>query len=77
MLRNLTQFKSVINGIENCFQFDINCPVEVAKASLFECLKWIGQIEDQAKAQEQAKKDAEEQKEVINDEPAAEPEPSV
>jgi hypothetical protein len=50
MLKQLTQFKSVINGVENFFHFYVNCPVNVAKEALFECLKWIGQIEDAAKA---------------------------
>lgn len=50
MLKQLTQFKSVIQGIENFFHFDANCPVPVAKEALFECFKWVGQIEDAAKA---------------------------
>jgi hypothetical protein len=54
MQKQLTQFKSVINDIENYFHFDTNCPVDVAKAALFECLKWIGQIEDAAKAAQQS-----------------------
>ncbi len=57
MLKQLTQFKSVINGIENYFHFDCNCPVNIAKEALFEALKWIGQIEDAAKAA-QAEQDA-------------------
>jgi hypothetical protein len=50
MLKNLTQFKSTINGVETLFHFENNCPVNVAKEAVFECLKWIGQLEDQAKA---------------------------
>jgi hypothetical protein len=54
MLKNITQFRSVINGIETFFHFDQNCPLDVAKSALFECLKWIGQVEDNAKAQLEA-----------------------
>lgn len=55
MLKNLTQFKSVIQGIESTFHFDANCPIGIAKEAVFEVLKWIGQIEDQLKANEAAK----------------------
>ena len=50
MLKNLTQFKSVINGIETFFHFDQACPIETAKQALFDCLKWVGQVEDNIKA---------------------------
>ena len=50
MLKQVTQFKSVINNIESLFHFDSGAPISVAKEALFECLKWIGQIEDQARA---------------------------
>jgi len=50
MQKQLTQFKSVIQGIENHFHFDSSCPVNVAKEALLECLKWIHQIEDAAKS---------------------------
>lgn len=66
MQKNFTQFKSVINEFESYFHFDVNCPIEVAKASLLECLKWIGKIEDTVKqAQEQANQvQKDEQKEI-------------
>ena len=62
MMKNVTQFKSIIQGIESNFHFDQGCPLTTAKEALFECLKWIGQIEDQAKAQAEAK--VEEQKKL-------------
>ncbi len=65
MLKNLTQFKSVIQGVESLFHFDANCPVGVAKEALFECLKWVGQIEDQIKAQQEAQQEA--QKENVEE----------
>ncbi len=59
MIKNVTQFKIVINEVECIFSFDANCPINTAKDALFACLKWVGQIEDAAKAQEEAKKSEE------------------
>ena len=70
MLKQITQFKSVINEIENVFQFDANCPLNIAKESLLECLKWIGKVEDEAKAQAEAKKAEEEAKKTEEPEQA-------
>lgn len=61
MLKQITQFKSVINEIETVFHFDANCPVNTAKEALLECLKWLGKIEDDAKAQADANKVQEEE----------------
>lgn len=55
MQKSTTMYKSVIQGIENYFHFDNICSTEIAKMACLDCLKWIGQLEDQAKAQEQAK----------------------
>lgn len=78
MIKQVTQFKSVVEGVENIFHFDANCPTNIAKESLLQCLKWIGQIEDQVKAQQEAQKENQsEQKEVEDGEPAVEPESSV
>ena len=74
MLKNITQFKSIIQGIESNFHFDQDCPVAVAKEALFECLKWLGKIEDQAKLkQEECHSEdlKEEQNEETNDQPSA------
>ena len=74
MQKQLTLFKSVINGIENYFHFDCNCPVPIAKEALLECLKWIGQIEDAAKAaaeiQEKIQESETPTQDVANVEPA-------
>jgi len=69
MNKNLTQFKSTIQGIENYFYFDSNCPIDIAKESLFECLKWIGQIEDAAKSVQQQTEESpkEEDQQVIEE----------
>ncbi len=55
MIKNVTQFKVVINEVESVFHFDANCPTNIAKDALFACLKWIGQIEDAAKPKEEVK----------------------
>lgn len=59
MLTNLTQLKSVIQGIEGCFHCNMNAPTHVVKEMLFQFLKYVGQIEDAAKAQEDAAKEKE------------------
>jgi len=54
MHKAVSHFKSVINGIESNFYFEASCSTVAAKEALFECLKWIGQIEDAGKkAQEE------------------------
>lgn len=51
MQKQITQFKSVVQGIENLFHFESGCSVDIAKQALFDCMKWIGQIEDMQKSQ--------------------------
>lgn len=60
----MTMFKSVINGIESFFHFDNTCTTEIAKLALLDALKWIGQIEDNAKAAQEAQAA---QKQVLNE----------
>jgi hypothetical protein len=50
MPKPMMMFKSVINEVENCFYFDQACSTEVAKLALLDAIKWLGQIEDAAKA---------------------------
>lgn len=62
MNKIISQFRSVIEGVESNFHFDAGCPVATAKEAILECLKWLGQIEDAAKAsQAQAEADKENQ----------------
>jgi hypothetical protein len=83
MIKQTTQFKAVFEGIENNFYFDANCPIPLAKESLLQALKWVGQIEDQLKAQQESARTTteenkiEEQKEAIDGEPTPEPEPCI
>ncbi len=50
MPKPMMMFKSVVNGVESFFHFDQACSTEIAKLALLDALKWIGQIEDAAKA---------------------------
>lgn len=50
MLKQITQFKYLVNDIETAFHFESTCPLEIAKEAVFACLKWLGQIEDDHKA---------------------------
>ena len=64
MQKQITMFKSVIQGMESFFHFDSACSTAIAKEALLECLKWVGQVEDAAKAVQEA---SEEAKNVIQD----------
>lgn len=54
MNKTITQFKSVIQGVESYFHFDVQCPTVIAKEALLECLQWIMNIENAAKAAQEA-----------------------
>lgn len=75
MHKQITMFKSVIQGMESFFHFDSACSTVIAKEALLECLKWVGQIEDAAKAaqamSEEAKDVVEEIESVLPDNPEA------
>ena len=74
----MIQFKSEDQTFENCFYFELNIPSQLATKALLECLKWIGNIEDEAKAKALAEQKSEEKpKEIANDQPAAGSETSV
>lgn len=64
MQKQITQFKVLIGEVESYFHFEPNCPTATAKEALFECLKWIGGIEDAAKAAQEV---AEEAKTVVQE----------
>jgi hypothetical protein len=54
MQKQITQFKSVINNIESIFHFESGAPIQTAKEAVLECLKWLGNLEDQIKAAQAA-----------------------
>lgn len=48
-----TEFKVKIQEFESLFYFDETCPLYIAKEALFQCSKWLGKIEDDAKVKPQ------------------------
>jgi len=50
MQTNLVQFKSVIQDFESFFHFNAGVSTEIAKLAVLDCLKWLGQIEDEVRA---------------------------
>ena len=60
MLRNIAKFEEVINGRSYNFLCELDAPLPDCKEYLFHCIKHIGLIEDQIKAnQEKLKAEAE------------------
>lgn len=55
MLKNLSQLEHKIGDKVYQFFCDNNSPISEVKESLFQFLKFIGHIEDQAKAMEASK----------------------
>ena len=55
MIKYLAKFESNVEGRIGHFLLDHDTPVHIAKEMAFQFLKYLGQIEDQAKAQEQQK----------------------
>lgn len=59
MFKNVVKFDHTIDGKTGHFFCDHDTPIPIAKDMLLQFLKYLGQIEDQAKAQ------AEEQKKAV------------
>ena len=56
MLKNLSQLTHTIAGKAYTFVCDVDSTLENIKESLFQFGKYVGQIEDQVKAQQEALK---------------------
>lgn len=56
MLKNLAQLEHMIENKVCRFICDNDTPLHIIKESLFQFQKYIGQIEDQAKKQQEAQK---------------------
>lgn len=54
MLKNFVQWSHKIEEFEGLIHFTPNTPIPIAKELLFQCLKYLGQIEDSAAQQAQA-----------------------
>lgn len=64
MLKNKVQLEQKINEKVIHLLCDNDCPLEVLKEALFQFQKYIGQIEDNVKAQQEAQKASQESSEV-------------
>lgn len=51
MLKNLAQLEHVVSGKAYQFVCAVDAPIQDVKDALFQFLKYVGNIEDQAKAQ--------------------------
>ena len=60
MLKNVSQLTIIVNGKSYQYSCDIDATMPDIKESLFQFQKYIGQIEDNMKAQQEAKKAQEE-----------------
>lgn len=67
MLKNLSQLEHIIENKICRFICDNDTPIHFVKEALFQFQKYIGHLEDQAKQQQEAQKQAEppEEKEIV------------
>jgi hypothetical protein len=56
MLKNISQLHHLMENKLCVFQCDNDTPLPIVKEALFQFQKYIGQIEDQVKAQQEAAK---------------------
>ncbi len=52
MIKNISRLESIIENKVGHFLLDSDTPIHIAKEMLFQFLKYIGQIEDAARAQQ-------------------------
>lgn len=62
MLKNITKLECSIQGKSFQFLCDNDSPLEYVKEALFQYLKYVGQIEDQVKTQQDLQKKEQEKK---------------
>jgi hypothetical protein len=72
MLKNLSQLEHIIEGKAFRFICENDAPIHFVKEALFQFQKYIGQVEDYAKAQQAAAPIVEEKKEDQKIEPIQE-----
>lgn len=63
MLKNISRLESVVNGKTGHFYVDNDTPLPIVKEMLFQFQKYIGQIEDHVRSQEEEKNKNEPQEE--------------
>ncbi len=69
MLKNCTRLECVVNDKTAHFYCDTDTPLEVAKEMIFQFQRYVGNIEDQVKAAQEAQKAKEQESsvETVND----------
>ena len=72
MLKNISQLESVIEGKVHHFLCDSDSPLTHVKEALFQFQKFVGQIEDNIKSQQEAAKAKEEADKAALEEPKPE-----
>lgn len=76
MLKNIARLEQVVRGQEIHLTCNPDCPTDILKEAVFNIFKFIGQIEDSARAQQEeqeaAMRDAVEPFESIPEEPLEE-----
>ena len=60
MLKNVTRLECIVDGKTAHFYCDNDTPLHVAKEMLFQFQKYVGHVEDNARAQYEAAKEKEE-----------------
>jgi hypothetical protein len=51
MLKNISQLEFVVGEKSGRLLFDMDTPIQIVKEILFQAQKYVGQVEDQVKAQ--------------------------
>ena len=72
MLKNVTQLKCVVNSKDIILSCDNDCSIMEVKEAIYQFMKYIGQIEDAAKLQQEQAKVESEEKEESKKEPKIE-----
>ena len=65
MIRNCTRLECVVNEKSAHFYCDADTPLDVVKEMIFQFQRYVGNIEDQIKAAQEAEKQKEETKEEV------------
>lgn len=72
MLKNITQLEATINGKVHRYLCENDSALPEVKEALFQFQKYVGQIEDQSKSQQNAAKAKEEADKAALEEPKPE-----
>jgi hypothetical protein len=54
MIKNVVKLEQIIEGKQGVFFCENDTPLHIAKEMLFQFMKYLGQVEDNAKAQQES-----------------------